>query len=153
MNQLSRRFVRWGTTFLVLGAWTGYGPFHHYLHGNTTPSCPYAPVHAHVVLLGWVGMTLFGLVYRALPDWGAVSPASRKLAGVHFGLSAVSILGVFANGIFGYQVLNHISPGFYYEPDRPRLMTWQLIDGGFLTLFAVGSVLFMIVVFRVSRVR
>ena len=37
------------------------------------------PVHAHLNLLGWVAMTLFGLFYRAFP-----AAAETKLAKVHF---------------------------------------------------------------------
>ena len=38
-----------------------------------------APLHAHINLLGWVAMTLFGLFYRVVPAAGAT-----KLAKVHF---------------------------------------------------------------------
>lgn len=42
-----------------------------------------APVHAHLNLLGWVSLALFGIVYRIYPEL-----AERKLAAVHFALSA-----------------------------------------------------------------
>lgn len=44
------------------------------------------PAHAHLNLLGWVSMAIFGLFYRAFP-----SAAESKLAGLHFW---VSVLGV-----------------------------------------------------------
>lgn len=147
MKRIALRFVKWGTALLVLGLWTGYGPFHHYLHGHTTPSCPWAPVHGHVVLLGWVGFTLFGLVYRALSDWGTPTPLAPKLAAAHFWLSLASVLGVWVNGIFGYRFIDNLSPGFYYKPDVDKLRLWFSIDGAFLTLFGIGCVLFLIVVF------
>lgn len=99
------------------------------------------------MLLGWIGLTIFGLVYRALPDWGTPGPGAVKLAMAHLWLSIVSVLGVFANGIFGYRYLDQISPSFYYKPDEGTLRLWLSIDGGFLTLFAVGCVLFLLVVF------
>jgi len=37
------------------------------------------PVHAHLNLLGWVAMSLFGLFYRAIP-----AAAETKLAKAHF---------------------------------------------------------------------
>ncbi len=147
MRRISLRFVRWGTALLVLGLWTGYGLLHHYIHGGVDQSCPWAPIHGHVILLGWVGFTLFGLVYRTLPDWGVVKPRALELAAVHFWLSVVSVLGVFANGIFGYRYLDQLSPSFYYRPDQDTLQLWLLIDGGFLTLFAVGCLFFLLVVF------
>lgn len=96
-------------------------PFHHYLHGHLTPSCPWAPVHGHVVLLGWVGFTLFSLVYRALPDWGTPSSLAPKLAAGHFWLSVISVLGVWANGILSYRYIDRLSPCFYYKPDAEKL--------------------------------
>lgn len=37
------------------------------------------PVHAHINLLGWVSMALFGLIYRQFPDMG-----NTALAKAHF---------------------------------------------------------------------
>ncbi len=147
MKKISLRFVRWGTGLLVLGVWTGYGPLHHYIHGGVEVACPWAPVHGHVVLLGWVGLTLFGLVYRALPEWGAVSPRAVKLAAAHLWVSIVAILGVFVNGTFGYRYLDSIAPSFYYEPKVETLQLWLSIDGAFLTLYALGCFLFLWIVF------
>jgi cbb3-type cytochrome oxidase subunit 1 len=151
MKKIALRFVKWGTGLLMLGLWTGYGPLHHYLAGHMQPSCPWAPVHGHVVLLGWVGFTLFGLVYQALPGWGTPGPLAPKLAAAHFWLSLVSVLGVWANGIMGYRIINRLSPGFYYKPDVEKLRIWLSIDGAFLTLFGIGCVLFLLVVFASMR--
>ena len=151
MKRISLRFVKWGTGLLVLGLMTGYGPLAHYLHGGVEVQCPWAPVHAHVALLGWIGFTIFGLVYRALPDWGTPTPRAAQLAKGHFWLSVISVLGVYANGLFGYRLLNRISPGFYYKPDKATLNLWLSIDGWFLTLYAFGCLLFMLVVFANVR--
>lgn len=147
MKAISLRFIKWGTALLVLGVWTGYGPLMHYLHGGVKVACPWAPVHGHVVLLGWVGFTLFGLVYRVLLDWGAPGPNAVKLAAAHFWLSLASVLGVWINGIFGYRLIDHLAPSFYYKPDTEKLNLWLSIDGGFLTLFGIGCLVFLAVVF------
>ena len=63
----------------------------------------FAPVHAHLNLLGWASLALFGLVYRA---WPAL--AQSRLALAHFVLSAPSAL-VFPAGI--YLSIAHQSPG------------------------------------------
>ena len=44
-----------------------------------------------------------------------------------------------------------LHPSFYYEPNMRVLRIWLLTDGAFLTLFTIGSVLFAIVVFRMTR--
>jgi len=43
----------------------------------------FAPVHAHLNLLGWASLALFGLTYRAWPDL-----AASRLAAFHLGVSA-----------------------------------------------------------------
>ena len=148
MENLSLRFIRWSVGLLLLGLLTGYGPLAHYLHGGVEVACPWAPVHGHVALLGWVGMTLFGLVYQALPRWANGKSPALQLAKAHFYLCVTAVLGVLLNGIFGYQVLSLISPRFYYIPDKSVLNLWLSIDGLFLSLYALGCALFLVVVVR-----
>jgi hypothetical protein len=91
------------------------------------------------------------LVYQALPGWGTPGLLAPKLAAAHFWLSLISVLGVWANGIMGYRIINRLSPGFYYKPDVEKLRIWLSIDGAFLTLFGIGCVLFLLVVFANVR--
>jgi hypothetical protein len=42
-----------------------------------------APVHAHINLVGWASLALFGIVYRLYP-----AMAESRLAGLHFILAA-----------------------------------------------------------------
>jgi hypothetical protein len=44
-----------------------------------------APVHAHVNLVGWVSLAIFGLTYRAFPRL-----KDTRLAGLHFALAAAA---------------------------------------------------------------
>lgn len=46
-----------------------------------------APVHAHVLLLGWVSLALYGLLYRSMP-----AMAADALAKWQFWISNVGIL-------------------------------------------------------------
>ena len=62
-----------------------------------------APVHAHLNLLGWASLALFGLVYKA---WPAL--AQSRIALAHFALAAPSAL-VFPVGI--YLSIAHQNPG------------------------------------------
>ncbi len=52
-----------------------------------------APVHAHLNLLGWASLALFGLTYRAWPEM-----AASRLATLHFALTAPAAV-VFPVGI------------------------------------------------------
>lgn len=150
-EDLGLKFVRWGAGLLVLGLLTGYGPLGHYLQGGVEVACPWAPVHAHVTLLGWVGMTLFGLVYRAVPAWSNGATPAIGLAQTQFYVCVAAVLGVFLNGIVGYRILDYFSDGFYYKPDRPTLNLWLSVDGALLSLYGVGCVLFLMVLLRSTQ--
>jgi hypothetical protein len=93
-------------------------------------------------------MTIFGLVYQALPRWANGRTPQLRLAKLHFYLCVSSALGVFINGILGYRVLDLISPDFHYIPNKPMLNLWLSIDGAFLTLYGLGCMLFLVVVLR-----
>jgi len=45
-----------------------------------------APAHAHLNLIGWVGMAIFGIYYSVTPH------AAGKLASAHYGLSVLTII-------------------------------------------------------------
>ncbi|HEX9967826.1 MAG TPA: hypothetical protein VGB06_07760 [Solirubrobacterales bacterium] len=146
MNNWSLRFVRWGMGLTLLGLITGYFPLGHYLMKDALPSCPAAPVHGHTILLSFVGMTVFGLAYRALPAWMGNSEPPIRLVRTHFWLAVVGIIGVCANGTLGYEVLTLlVQPGFYYIGTEGQAVRnlWFGIDGAFLTLYAAGCVIFL----------
>jgi hypothetical protein len=60
MTRLSDYFLRLAVAFALMGVGLGYwmGMTHQFL---------LSPVHAHINLLGWVSMFLYGLFYRAMP--------------------------------------------------------------------------------------
>ena len=77
---ISNAFMRLGVLTLIggmaLGIWMG-----------TTENFTLRPVHAHVNLLGFVAMMLFGLFYRTFPEAGR-----SKLAFSHFTLFVLGFL-------------------------------------------------------------
>jgi len=52
------------------------------------------PVHAHLNLLGWASLALFGLIYKSYPEL-----AKSRLAMAHFALSSLSSV-VFPLGLY-----------------------------------------------------
>lgn len=151
MDNLSLRFIRWSAGLLVAGLLTGYGPLGHYLMGGVKVACPFAPIHGHVALLGWLGMAVFGLVYKALPSWSNGVEPLLGLAKMHFYACVAGVLGVLANGIFGYRLLDRLYDDFYYVPNTKVLNLWLTIDGLFLSLYGVGCALFLVVVMKSTR--
>lgn len=61
----------------------------------------YGDLHAHINLVGWATMALFGLVYRAYPEM-AKSPLTR----IHFWVANAGVI-VFLVGI--YVVITNLS--------------------------------------------
>ena len=76
---MSNSFLRLAVLFVLLGVCLGYwmGATHNFL---------VSPVHAHINLLGWVSMFLYGLFYRAFPE-----AARGVLPKIHLGLAAIGL--------------------------------------------------------------
>lgn len=71
---VSRNFVLSGTVFLVIGI--GFG-----MHMGASGDHAFAPLHAHLNLLGFVLPMIFAVVYRVFPATG-----ESRLAMYHFWL-------------------------------------------------------------------
>ena len=69
---MSTRFLRIAAVYFVVAIALG-------LYMGITEKFTQVPVHAHLNLLGWVSMALFGLIYSAFPAAG-----QTKLATWHF---------------------------------------------------------------------
>jgi hypothetical protein len=145
------KFVRWGSGLGIAGLITGYFPLGHYLMKDSLPSCPAAPVHGHTILLSFVGMTLVGLVYCALPQWLGARKPPLALIRVHFWLVTTGTIGVCLNGTIGYEILSiFVQPKFYYLGQSGQAVRnlWFALDGVFLTMYGVGSSIFLFVLVK-----
>ncbi len=80
---ISRSFMLVGVVFLVLGIPIG-------MYMGAVNNFALAPLHAHLNLLGFVLMTIFGILYRIVP-----AMADSGLAKVHFWLHTIGVSGVF----------------------------------------------------------
>ena len=67
-------FLRIATLYLIVGVLMGFVM-------GITEAFQYAPVHAHVNLLGWASLALVGVIYHLYP-----AAAETRLARVHFWL-------------------------------------------------------------------
>jgi cbb3-type cytochrome oxidase subunit 1 len=57
-------------------------------------SLPLTPSHAHVLLIGFVSMMIFGVGYHLLPVFAGTDLHSLRLAEVQFWLQNVGIIGL-----------------------------------------------------------
>lgn len=72
MKNLANWFLRLAVLYFVAGVSLG-------LYMGMTQDHTMHPVHAHLNLLGWVSLGLFGLFYRVVPE-----AAQTRLARAHF---------------------------------------------------------------------
>ena len=87
------KFIRIAVVYLFIGACVGLGM-------GMAQQFTLAPVHAHLLLLGWASMALAGLIYHWYPTAG-----TTRLARVHFWLHNLALpvfmvaLGCFLSGV------------------------------------------------------
>ncbi|WP_262690757.1 hypothetical protein [Kordiimonas aestuarii] len=100
MTALSGHFLRAATLYALIGMALG-------IHMASSHDHSQMPTHAHIMLLGWVSMGLYGLFYRGLAE-GPVS----KLMQVHRWLAHIGLIGlvVALYGMFaGYLMLEPLA--------------------------------------------
>ncbi|MDO8445781.1 MAG: cbb3-type cytochrome c oxidase subunit I [Deltaproteobacteria bacterium] len=52
------------------------------------------PVHAHLMLLGWITMMIYGVAYHILPRFSASPLYSDKIANVQFYVAHIGLIGM-----------------------------------------------------------
>lgn len=126
MTRLSDHFLRLAVLFALIGVGLGYwmGVTHQFL---------LSPVHAHVNLLGWVSMFLYGLFYRAAPE-----AASGRLPLVHASLAILGLplmmIGLTIQLLALPQLMGLVPPLMMAGP----------------TLVVLGMIVFAVIVFRAT---
>jgi hypothetical protein len=125
--RLSNAFLRLAVVFILIGVSLGY-------YMGATQNFTASPVHAHINLLGWVSMFLYGLFYRANPE-----AAEGLLPKVHFWLALVGFL-IFMPSL-AIEVLQITS--------ALPLAHIGLIVGP--TIVVLGMILFAVIVFGATR--
>ena len=141
VNDWGLKFLRWGMGLSVVGLITGYLPLGHYLMKDAMPSCPAAPVHGHTILLSFVGMSIFGLIYRAIADSMVGGDAPLALIRLHFrvGYGAagplVLVWPVIVD-LFCITMLIWIITGLilWWKVRDSRRLGWVTILAGFATI-------------------
>ena len=123
---MSNTFLRLGVLFALIGVSLGYWM-------GATHQFTVSPVHAHINLLGWVSMFLYGLFYRAIPQ-----AAVGLLPKIHLGLAIVGLPIMMVGLTFMLTAVPSLQP---YVP--PMMMVGP-------TLVVLGMFVFAFIVFRAT---
>lgn len=119
-------FVKSALAWFLLGVTLGLAMAIH------PPWVIYLPVHAHMNLLGFVTMMIYGVAYHVLPRFAGRVLFSRTIAGVHWWVSNIGLALMVA--------------GFTLRVHDPRDGTITLAAGGVLA--ALGAYLFVFNLWR-----
>ena len=92
----------------------------------------YRPAHAHMNVVGFLTMMVFGVGYQLLPRLFGHGLWSRKLAVAHWWFANVGLAGMVA--------------GFMAQPSVGARSAWITATGG--TLFALGALAFVLNLWR-----
>lgn len=79
MKEMGIRFIKIASIYFVAGIILG-------MVMGMSESFQYTSTHAHINLLGWVSMGLFGVIYHLFPHL-----ATNKLATLHFWLHNIGL--------------------------------------------------------------
>ena len=89
MTRISNRFLRLGVLAALIGMTLGWGM-------GAKQDVTLAPVHAHLNLLGWVSMMIYGMFYRICPNagrgWMATSQFWLAVVGLLFFIPSLALL-------------------------------------------------------------
>ena len=83
---MSERFIHIAAVYLVVGAVIGMGM-------GISQKFTLQPVHAHILVAGWLSLAMAGVIYKLYP-----AAAATKLAMAHFWLHNVG-LPIFMGGL------------------------------------------------------
>ena len=74
-------------------------------------SSPLTPSHAHVLLIGFVSMMIFGVGYHLLPVFAGTDLYSLRLAEIQFWLQNIGLIGLAFTMPYRYASSNYLLVG------------------------------------------
>lgn len=123
----SIRLIRLAAIFALIGTYLGS-------HMSGSGSYEYRPIHAHILLVGWLSMFAWGIFYRAF------KVKSQKLVNIH---DWTAILGVFGLtlGMWFYNI-NPFNFGSTFT------LVFFIVGG---TTLLISFALFIVVTFMIKQ--
>ncbi|MHC4278268.1 MAG: cbb3-type cytochrome c oxidase subunit I [Planctomycetota bacterium] len=88
MSKVTVWFIKCAMVYLVIATLLG-------IHmAASGPMYPYMPLHAHLNLLGWMSMMIFGVAYHILPRFSGTPLWSERLSVWHLWLANIGLVGM-----------------------------------------------------------
>ena len=98
--EISLKFVWASLIYLLIGSTLGML--------MVLTSSALTPAHAHVLLIGFVSMMIFGVGYHLLPVFAGTELYSLRLAEIQFWLQNIGLIGLAFTLPFRYASYNYV---------------------------------------------
>lgn len=123
----SIRLIRLAAIFAFIGTYLGS-------HMSGSGSYEYRPIHAHILLVGWLSMFAWGIFYRAF------KVKSQKLVAIHGWTAILGVLGLTV-GMWFYNI-NPFNFGSTFT------LVFFIVGG---TTLLISFALFIVVTFMIHQ--
>lgn len=123
----SIRLIRLAAIFALIGTYLGS-------HMSGSGSYEYRPIHAHILLVGWLSMFAWGIFYRGF------KVKSQKLVTIHGWTAIVGVLGL-TLGMWFYNI-NPFNFGSTFT------LVFFIVGG---TTLLISFALFIVVTFMIQQ--
>ncbi|SPT98479.1 Uncharacterised protein [Lysinibacillus capsici] len=123
----SIHLIRLAAIFALIGTYLGS-------HMSGSGSYEYRPIHAHILLVGWLSMFAWGIFYRAF------KVKSQKLVTIHGWTAIVGVLGL-TLGMWFYNI-NPFNFGSTFT------LVFFIVGG---TTLLISFALFIVVTFMIQQ--
>ncbi|MBX8944957.1 MULTISPECIES: hypothetical protein [Lysinibacillus] len=123
----SIRLIRLAAIFALIGTYLGS-------HMSGSGSYEYRPIHAHILLVGWLSMFAWGIFYKAF------KVKSQKLVTIHGWTAIVGVLGL-TLGMWFYNI-NPFNFGSTFT------LVFFIVGG---TTLLISFALFIVVTFMIQQ--
>ena len=122
MSRVTVGFIKSALIYLGLAVLIGM----HLAAGG--PDYPFRAVHAHLNLIGWMNMMIFGVAYHILPRFSGAPLWSEKLSVWHLWLANISFIGMLVG--WGFM---------FVDPSNNKiLITFAALHGISIFMFIVN---------------
>lgn len=126
MSRLTILFIKSSLIYFAIAALTGldmtFMPGHYGV---------LMPMHAHLMLLGWISMMIYGVAYHILPRFSASPLYSEKMANAQFYLAHIGLIGMAG----GFVLRIYISGGGVI------LVLFSIIEAISVIMFAINMLM------------
>lgn len=98
--EIPLKFAWASLVYLLIGSTMGFA--------MVLNSSPLTPAHAHVLLIGFVSMMIFGVGYHLLPVFAGTDLYSLRLSEIQFWLQNIGIIGLAFTMPYRYASNNYL---------------------------------------------